>query len=209
MGRYTEPVCKICRREGEKLFLKGSRCTSSKCTFEGRGYPPGQHGKNKRFKVSDYGVQLREKQKIREIYGLMEKQFRTTFLKAERLKGITGENMVKLLERRLDNVIYRLGFATSRQAARQLVRHRHFLVNDNIIDIPSYLVSPGDQIKVREKSRKLEVLHTAMRRVKDARPYPWLELDKANMTGIFLEIPERMEIPLNIQEQFVVELYSR
>jgi small subunit ribosomal protein S4 len=116
---------------------------------------------------------------------------------------------VKLLERRLDNVIYRLGFATSRQAARQLVRHRHFLVNDNIIDIPSYLVSPGDQIKVREKSRKLEVLHTAMRRVKDARPYPWLELDKANMTGIFLEIPERMEIPLNIQEQFVVELYSR
>jgi small subunit ribosomal protein S4 len=209
MGRYTEPVCKICRREGEKLFLKGSRCTSSKCTFEGRGYPPGQHGKNKRFKVSDYGVQLREKQKIREIYGLMEKQFRTTFLKAERLKGITGENMVKLLERRLDNVIYRLGFATSRQAARQLVRHRHFLVNDNIIDIPSYLVSPGDQIKVREKSRKLEVLHSAMRRVKDARPYPWLELDKANMTGIFLEIPERMEVPLNIQEQFVVELYSR
>lgn len=209
MGRYTEPVCKICRREGEKLFLKGSRCTSSKCTFEGRGYPPGQHGKNKRFKVSDYGVQLREKQKIREIYGLMEKQFRTTFLKAERLKGVTGENMVKLLERRLDNVIYRLGFATSRQAARQLVRHRHFLVNDNIIDIPSYLVSPGDQIKVREKSRKLEVLHSAMRRVKDARPYPWLELDKANMTGIFLEIPERMEVPLNIQEQFVVELYSR
>jgi small subunit ribosomal protein S4 len=209
MGRYTEPVCKICRREGEKLFLKGSRCTSSKCTFESRGYPPGQHGKNKRFKVSDYGIQLREKQKIREIYGLMEKQFRTTFLKAERLKGVTGENMVKLLERRLDNVIYRLGFATSRQAARQLVRHRHFLVNDNIIDIPSYLVSPGDQIKVREKSRKLEVLHSAMRRVKDARPYPWLELDKANMTGIFLEIPERMEVPLNIQEQFVVELYSR
>jgi len=209
MGRYTDSVCKICRREGEKLFLKGTRCPSSKCSFENRGYPPGEHGKNKRFKVSNYGVQLRGKQKIKEIYGLMENQFHNTFLKAERLKGVTGENLIKLLERRLDNVVYRLGFATSRQAARQLVRHRHFLVNDRVIDIPSYLVYPGDQIKVREKSRKMEAIHFAMRRIKEAKPYPWLELDKANMTGTFLEIPERVEIPLNVQEQFVIELYSR
>jgi len=209
MARYTDAVCKHCRREGEKLFLKGQRCTTNKCSFERRGYPPGQHGKNRRFKISNYGIQLREKQKIRKTYGLLEKQFRNYFRKAEKEKGITGENLIKMLERRLDNVVYRLGFAPSRNAARQLVRHGHFIVNDRIIDIPSYLVSAGDQIKVCEKSRKLEVIHTSIRRAMDAKPYSWLELDKANLTGVFQEIPEREKIPLNAQEQMVVELYSK
>ncbi len=209
MARYTDAVCKICRREGEKLFLKGTRCTSSKCAFEKRGYPPGQHGKRRRFKISDYGIQLREKQKIRQTYGLLERQFKGLFKEAEREKGVTGDNLVQLLERRLDNVVYRLGFAPSRKAARQLVRHRHFVVEDHIVDIPSYLVSPGEQIKVRSKSRKLEVIHNSIRQIKDSKPYSWLDLDKANLTGTFQEVPERTEIPLNVQEQLVVELYSR
>ena len=209
MARYIDAVCKICRREGEKLFLKGSRCATNKCSFEKRGYPPGQHGKNRRFKISDYGIQLREKQKIRQTYGLLEKQFRNYFRKAEREKGVTGENLIKMLERRLDNTVYRLGFAPSRSAARQLVRHRHFIVNERVVDIPSFIVAPGDNIKVREKSRKLEVIHESIRRVKDAKPYSWLSLDKANLTGTFQEIPDRKEIPLSAQEQLVVELYSR
>ena len=209
MARYTDAVCRICRREGEKLFLKGSRCATKKCAFEKRDYPPGQHGKNRRFKISDYGIQLREKQKIRQTYGLLERQFKTLFKNAEREKGVTGDNLVKLLERRLDNVVYRLGFAPSRKAARQLVRHRHFVVNDIVVDIPSFLVTPGTLIKVRDKSRKLEIIHSSIRQTKDARPYPWLELDKANLTGTFQQIPERSDIPLNVQEQLVVELYSR
>ncbi|MFC1557178.1 30S ribosomal protein S4 [candidate division KSB1 bacterium] len=209
MARYTDSVCKLCRREGDKLFLKGQRCFTNKCSFEKRGYAPGQHGRNRRFKVSDYGIQLREKQKVKEVYGLLERQFRRYFAVADAEKGITGENLVKILERRLDNVLYRLGFAPSRAAARQMIRHRHFMVNDRIVDIPSYTVKPGERIKVREKSRKLETIHASMRRIKEAQPYPWLELDKANMTGTFLEIPERENIPLNVQEQMVVELYSR
>lgn len=209
MARYTDAVCKICRREGEKLFLKGQRCTSNKCSFEKRGYAPGQHGRNRRFKISNYGIQLREKQKIREIYGLLEKQFRLYFKKADAEKGVTGDNLIKMLERRLDNVIFRMGFAPSRSAARQLVRHRHLTVNGCIVDIPSFLVKPGDTVKIRDKSRKLDCIHASLRRIKDAEPYPWLELDKANLTGVFREIPERENIPLNVQEQLVVELYSR
>jgi len=209
MARYTDAVCKICRREGEKLFLKGQRCSTNKCSFEKRGYAPGQHGKNRRFKISEYGIQLREKQKIKEIYGILEKQFRLYFRKADAEKGVTGHNLVKMLERRLDNVVFRLGFAASRTAARQMVLHRHFTVNDHIVDIPSYLVAPGDKIRVCDKSRKLDVIHASMRRIKDDQPYSWLELDKANMTGMFREIPERENVPLNVQEQLVVELYSR
>ena len=157
MARYTDAVCKLCRREGEKLFLKGSRCMSSKCAFERKSYIPGQHGKSRRFKMSDYGVQLREKQKLRRIYGILEKQFRLYFKRAESMKGITGTNLLVLLESRLDNVVYRLGLAPSRNAARQLVLHCHFVVNDRLVDIPSFQVKPGDTVQVREKSRKKDI----------------------------------------------------
>lgn len=209
MARYIGPVCKLCRREEKKLFLKGAKCTSPKCPIEKRNFPPGQHGKNRRFKVSEYGVQLREKQKMRRIYGLLEKQFHNTYKKALRVKGVTGENLLRLLERRLDNIVYRLGFAPSRNAARQLVRHRHFMVNDRLVDIPSYLVKSGDVIKVREKSRKLEIIHASMRRMREGKALPWLDLNKANMTGTILEIPGRADIPTEVNEALVVELYSK
>ncbi|MGH7601326.1 MAG: 30S ribosomal protein S4, partial [bacterium] len=159
MARYIGPVCKLCRREEKKLFLKGAKCFSPKCPVEKRQFPPGQHGRTRRMKLSEYGVQLREKQKIRRIYGLLERQFRNYYEKALKIKGITGENLLRLLERRLDNVVYRLGFAPSRSAARQLVRHRHFLVNNRPVDIPSFSLRPGDMIKVRDKSRKMELIH--------------------------------------------------
>lgn len=209
MARYIGPVCKLCRREEKKLFLKGAKCTSPKCPIEKRNFPPGQHGKNRRFKVSEYGVQLREKQKMRRIYGLLEKQFHNTYKKALRVKGVTGENLLRLLERRLDNIVYRLGFAPSRNAARQLVRHRHFTVNDRLVDIPSYLVKSGDVIKVREKSRKLEIIHASMRRMREGKALPWLDLNKANMTGTILEIPGRADIPTEVNEALIVELYSK
>jgi len=209
MARYIGPNCKLCRREGEKLFLKGDRCISGKCSFEKKSFAPGQHGKNKRFKVSEYRIQLREKQKARQIYGIFERQFRNYFQKAERESGITGENLLKMLERRLDNVMFRLGFAPSRKSARQLIRHRHFMVNDKIVDIPSYLVKKGDIIKVREKSKKLELIHNSMRKVKEGRQLPWLSLNKANMAGEFIDIPERSDIPVPINEKFIVELYSK
>lgn len=209
MARYIEANCKLCRREEQKLFLKGTKCFSNKCPFEKRGYAPGQHGRSRRFKRSEYGIQLREKQKVRRIYGVLEKQFQNYFTRAEREKGITGENLLKLLERRLDNVVYRLGFAASRKTARQLVRHRHFMVNDQLVDIPSYLVRVGDIIKVIDKSKKKEVIHSAMRRIKEGKQYPWLNLDKANMTGTFLQIPNREEIPIEANEQLIVELYSK
>ncbi|KAA0228333.1 30S ribosomal protein S4 [bacterium] len=209
MARYIGPVCKLCRREEKKLFLKGAKCTSPKCPIEKRNFPPGQHGKNRRFKVSEYGVQLREKQKMRRIYGLLEKQFHNTYKKALRVKGVTGENLLRLLERRLDNIVYRLGFAPSRNAARQLVRHRHFMVNDRLVDIPSYLVKSGDVIKVREKSRKLEIIHASMRRMREGKALPWLDLNKANMTGTVLEIPGRADIPTEVNEALIVELYSK
>ena len=209
MARYTDPSCRLCRRERQKLFLKGTKCFTEKCPVERRGFPPGQHGQSRRTKISEYGVQLREKQKIRRMYGLMETQFRNYFAKALRQTGRTGETLVKFLERRLDNVVYRLGFAPSRKAARQLITHGHFLVNDKPVDVPSYLLKPNDVIKVREKSKKMEVVHASMKRMKDTAMLPWLSLDKAAMSGTFLNVPERADIPLNADEQLVVELYSK
>ena len=209
MARYTDPNCRLCRRERQKLFLKGTKCFTEKCPVERRGFPPGQHGQSRRAKISEYGVQLREKQKVRRMYGLMETQFKNYFQKALKQTGRTGETLVKLLERRLDNTVYRLGFAPSRKAARQLVTHGHFLVNNIPVDIPSYLLKSGDTIQVREKSKKLEILHASMKRMKDTAMLPWLSLDKAAMIGTFLNIPERADIPLNADEQLIVELYSK
>ncbi len=209
MARYRDPNCKLCRREGMKLFLKGSRCTSDKCAFERRGYAPGQHGQSGRRKGSEYGFQLREKQKIRRIYGILEKQFRNYFKTAAQQKGITGENLLVLLECRLDNLVYRLGFAPSRKSARQLILHRHFSVNDRIVDISSFQVRPGDIIRVREKSRSLDIIHSSLKEVGKVFDYPWLRLDKAKMEGELLEKPKRLDIPVTVQEQMVVELYSK
>jgi small subunit ribosomal protein S4 len=209
MGRYTDASCRLCRRERQKLFLKGTKCFTEKCPVERRGFPPGQHGQSRRSKISEYGVQLREKQKVRRMYGLMETQFRNTFERALKQTGRTGETLVKLLERRLDNTVYRLGFAPSRKAARQLVSHGHFLVNNRPVDIPSYLLKGGDTVKVREKSKQLEAIHASMKRMKDTAMLPWLSLDKANLVGTFLTIPERADIPLNADEQLIVELYSK
>ncbi len=208
MARYTDSVCKLCRRERQKLFLKGQKCFTEKCPIETKNYPPGEHGLNRRAKVSEYGIQLREKQKIKRIYGLLETQFRNYFDKANKQKGITGENLVKLLESRFDNVIYRLGFGASRKQARQLIRHRHFMINDRLVDIPSYLLSPGDVVKLRDKSKKLDTIHSSLKRVKDS-TYSWLSVDKANLLGTFVQVPEREDIPLNANEQLVVELYSK
>lgn len=209
MARYIGPVCKLCRREGQKLFLKGIKCTTPKCPVEKRPYPPGQHGRLRRFRQSEYRVQLREKQKVRRIYGLLESQFRNYFESAERQKGITSEILLQLLERRLDNVIYRLGFASSRKEARQLVLHGHFLVNDRMVNIPSYQLNASDVIKVKEKSKKLEVIHSSMKKMREGRLLPWLELDKAGMTGTLLNIPARADIPLEANESLIVELYSK
>jgi small subunit ribosomal protein S4 len=208
MARYTGSVCKLCRRERQKLFLKGQKCFTEKCPIETKNYPPGEHGLNRRTKVSEYGIQLREKQKIKRIYGLLETQFRNYFNKANKQKGITGENLVKLLESRFDNVIYRLGFAASRKQARQLIRHRHFMINDRLVDIPSYSLSAGDVLKLRDKSKKLDTIHSSLKRVKDS-TYSWLTVDKANLLGTFVQVPEREDIPLNANEQLVVELYSK
>ncbi|MBK7257106.1 MAG: 30S ribosomal protein S4 [Ignavibacteriae bacterium] len=209
MARYTDPSCRLCRRERQKLFLKGTKCYTEKCPVERRAFPPGQHGQSRRQKVSEYGVQLREKQKVRRMYGLQETQFRNTFAKALKQTGRTGELLVKLLERRLDNVVYRLGLAPSRKAARQLVVHGHFTVNNTPVDIPSYLLKAGDVVKVCDKAKKMEVLHSSMKRMKDTAMLPWLSLDKATMTGTFLNVPERADIPLNADEQLIVELYSK
>jgi len=177
--------------------------------MERKNYPPGQHGASRRPKVSEYGIQLREKQKIRRTYGLLEKQFRGVYDHAVRMRGVTGEVMLQLLERRLDNTIYRMGFAPSRRSARQLVRHRHFIVNDTIVDIPSYVLREGDIIKVRDKSKKLDIIHDSIKRVREGRLVPYLSLDKAKLEGILDHVPERAEIPGNFREQLVVELYSR
>lgn len=209
MARYTGADCKLCRREGMKLFLKGTKCMTNKCTFEKKGYAPGQHGQKRRFKQSEYAIQLREKQKVKRMYGVLEKQFRLYFDRAERSTGITGENLIKLLECRLDNVVYRLGMAPSRAAARQLVRHRHFMVNGGLVDIPSYHVKSGDEIQVVEKSRQLDVIHDSMKKVRDGKLVSWLALDKAQLKGSLLELPAREEIPVNVNEQLIVELYSK
>jgi small subunit ribosomal protein S4 len=208
MARYIGPSCKLCRREKQKLFLKGNKCFSEKCILEKKNYAPGQHGLSRRAKFSEYGVQLREKQKIKRIYGLLETQFHNYFEKANKQKGITGENLVKMLERRFDNVVYRLCFAPSRKSARQLILHRHFLINDKIVDMPSYIISAGDVVQLREKSKKLDIIHNSLKRTKD-NMYSWLQIDKASLSGTFLQVPERAEVPLNANEQLVVELYSK
>lgn len=208
MARYTGPNCKLCRREGEKLFLKGSRCYSEKCSVEKRAYPPGQHGQNIRRKVSEYGVQLREKQKVRRVYGILERQFHNYFEKADRKIGITGENLLQMLECRLDNIVYRLGFAPSRKSARQLVRHRHVMVNGKIVDIPSFQLRVNDVVRVKDKSRNLDLIHMALKESR-GEEIPWLRLNKASLEGELLEIPKRAEIPTPAQEQLIVELYSK
>ncbi|MDZ4713389.1 MAG: 30S ribosomal protein S4 [bacterium] len=209
MARYTGPVCKLCRRERMKLFLKGTKCFSDKCPIESRNYPPGQHGISKRSRISDYAVQLREKQKVRKTYGVLENQFRRYFAEASRKTGITGDNLVKLLERRFDNTVYRLGLAPSRKSARQLILHRHFTVNGKVVNIPSFLLKSGDSIQVRDKSKKLEMIHDSMKRIKDNMMVNWLTLDKANMKGVFMKEPERAEVPFVANEQLIVELYSK
>ena len=208
MARYRASVCRLCRREGLKLFLKGERCYTDKCAIERRNYPPGQHGQG-RVKFSEYSLQLREKQKLKRMYRLLEGQFRRLFERADRTKGITGETLMILLERRLDNMIYRLGFANSRAEARQLVRHGHFLVNDRKIDIPSALVKPGDVITVRERSHKVVRIQEALE-LSQRRGVPeWLEVDRANFTGKIKALPARTDLTMPINEKLVVELYSK
>jgi small subunit ribosomal protein S4 len=208
LARYRESVCRLCRREGLKLFLKGDRCYGDKCAFERRGYAPGDHGQLRR-KYSDYGVQLREKQKLKRMYGLLERQFRGYFEKADRQKGITGTNLLLFLERRFDNMVFRMGFANSRNEARQLIKHKHFLVNGKPVNIPSYLVNVGSDIQVREKSRKVERILEAMEIVARRSIPQWLELDKDNFRGVVKALPARDELVMPVQEQLVVELYSK
>ena len=209
MARYTGPSCRLCRRENLRLFLKGDRCYGAKCAFERRAYAPGQHGQRRGTKYSDYRIQLREKQKVKRIYGLLENQFRGYYYRAERQKGITGINLLILLESRLDNIVYRMGFAASRNQARQLVRHNHFLVNGIKVNIPSYQVKTGDKIEVTEKSRKvshiLEAMETVVRRGIPA----WIELNKEKFMGTLLALPNRADLTIPIQEQLIVELYSK
>ena len=208
MARYTDAVCRLCRREGTKLFLKGDRCFSAKCGIERRAYPPGQHGQG-RTRFSDYGVQLREKQKVKRMYGLLEKQFASTMHRASRMKGRAGENLLILLERRLDNVVFRMGFATSRAEARQLVRHGHFLVNGRRASTPSMLLKAGAKVEVLEKSRKVARIIGSLEALEGRSLPQWLEIDKANFAGTVKAMPTREDITLPIQEQLIVELYSR
>lgn len=208
MARYTGPSCRLCRRQNTELYLKGERCYTDKCAIKRRNYPPGQHGQG-RAKTSDYGVQLREKQKVRRIYGILEKQFRSYFQEADRMKGVTGENLLSLLERRLDNVIYRLGFASSRTEARQLVKHKHFLLNSHKVDIPSLIVRVGDVVTVREKSRKILSINDSLEAVVRKGVPQWVELDKDAYSGVVKTLPARDDITMPIQEQLIVELYSK
>jgi small subunit ribosomal protein S4 len=211
MARYTGPVCRLCRREGQKLFLKGTKCFTEKCPIERRPYAPGQHGQaaSRRRKASEYAHQLREKQKVKRIYGVSEKPFRTLFEKAAHQPGITGENLLVALESRLDNIVYRMGFAPSRKAARQLVRHRHVEVNAKNVDIPSYAVKPGEEIRVRMKSREMTAIATSMDQASRGAALSWLAVDKESFSGRMLERPARTNIPIAAQEQLVVELYSK
>ena len=209
MARYNGAVCRQCRREKLKLFLKGDRCYSDKCAFERRAFPPGQHGQARMRKVSDYAIQLREKQKVKRMYGMLEGQFKRTFQDAERAKGVTGENLLCLLEQRLDNAVYRLGFASSRNHARQIVRHNHIMVNGKKVNIPSYTVSVNDEIAIKEKSRKIESIAESLEAVVRRGVPSWLELDKVNFKGTVKSLPDRQEITMPIQEQLIVELYSK
>ena len=207
MARYTGPVCKLCRREGEKLFLKGDRCYF-KCAFERRSYAPGQHGQS-REKQKDYGIRLREKQKIRRIYGILEKQFRRYFHEAERQKGITGENLLRILESRFDNMVYRAGFASSRSEARQLVLHNHFTVNGRKVNIPSCLIKAGDVIQVKERSRSVRKIEAAMESAQQRGVSEWLDINQDKMQTTIQALPTRDQIPESIEEQLVIELYSK
>lgn len=211
MARYIESVCKLCRREGEKLFLKGERCFSSKCAVEKRSYPPGMHGPQRQFrrKASDYALQLREKQKARRIYGVFERQFRRYFSDAERRRGLTGTNLLITLEFRLDNVIYRLGLAESRPQARQMVRHGHILVNGSRLNIPSYLTRPGDTISIAEESKSSPLFAGVAESLNDRMVPGWLSLNAANMTGTVVSVPSREDIDVSLEEQLIVEYYSR
>lgn len=208
MARYTGPVCRLCRREGAKLYLKGDRCYTGKCAIDRRGYAPGQHGQGRK-KMSEYGIQLREKQKARRIYGILETQFRSYFEKAERQQGVTGENLLRLLERRLDNVVYRLGYAGSRVEARQLVRHGHFTVNGRKVNIPSFLTRTGDVVAVREKSRDNNRIKELAEQAARKTPPAWLEVDAEQLSGKVVAVPSREDIDVPIEEHLIVELYSR
>ncbi|MDH3770029.1 MAG: 30S ribosomal protein S4 [Nitrospirota bacterium] len=209
MAKYTGPVCRLCRREGVKLFLKGTRCMSEKCAIERRSYPPGQHGQSRRTRPTEYGTQLREKQKLRRVYGMQERQFLKTYHMAVRRKGVTGEHLLSLLERRLDNVVYRLGFAASRGQARQLVNHGHLLVNGRKVTIPSMTINVGDSVEVREKSRQLVPVQAALE-VAEGRGVPnWLDMERNLFKGTVQALPTKEDIDVLVNEQVVVELYSR
>ncbi len=209
MARYTESVCRLCRRDGLKLFLKGDRCYTEKCAFERRGFAPGDHGQARKKQGSDYGIQLREKQKLKRMYGLLEKQFRGYFEKADQQKGITGSNLLLFLERRLDNIVFRMGFAGSRSEARQLVNHRHFTVGGKPVNIPSYLIKTGDVIAVRQKSMNTAKIKEALEVVARRGLPDWMELDKVNMKGVVKALPQREDLTMPVNEQLVVELYSK
>lgn len=208
MARYIGPVCKHCRRENLKLFLKGERCYTDKCAFDRRPFPSGVHGQ-RRGKFSEYGVRMREKQKVRRVYGVLERQFRRYFEMADQAKGVTGENLLRVLERRLDSVCYNLGLGVTRNDTRQLVRHRHVMINGKIVNIPSYLVRPGDKITLRERSQKLKRVESALENTSQRAIPEWLEFDKENLTGIVKTLPNRESVTVPIQERFVVEFYSR
>ena len=208
MAKYTGPKCRMCRREGSKLFLKGEKCFSNRCPFENRDFPPGQHGQ-RRGRLSDYAVQLREKQKMRRIYGILEKQFRLYYQDADRRKGATGENLLQALESRLDNVVFRMGFASSRNEARQLVRHNGILVNGKRVNIPSYKVNPSDEVAVAEKAKKHLRIQGAMEMATQRGFVEWVDVDTKKMSGIFKARPERSELPSDINEHLIVELYSK
>jgi len=208
LARYTGPSCRLCRRENMELYLKGDRCYTDKCAIKRRNYPPGQHGQA-RVKISSYGIQLREKQKVRRIYGLLEKQFRSYFAEADRLKGVTGENLLSLLERRLDNVVYRLGFASSRTESRQLVRHGHFTLNGKKVNIPSIQLKSSDVLELRDKSKKITSINDSLEAVVRRGIPQWLELDRDTFKGSLKGLPVREDITTPIQEQLIVELYSK
>ena len=208
MARYTASVCRLCRREGAKLYLKGSRCYSKKCAFERRPTPPGQHGVRRR-KVGDYGLQLREKQKVRRTYSVLERQFKNYFDTAESRPGVTGENLLRMLELRLDNAVFRMGFATSRAAARQLVTHGHFAVNGRPTNVPSFQLKTGDRVEVRESHRDREPFKVAKETLRSHQPPEWLSIDAAKLSGTVLDQPRRDQMPLDLNEQLVVEYYSR
>jgi len=209
LARYTDSSCKLCRRENLRLYLKGDRCYGDKCGFERRAYAPGQHGQRRGGKLSDYRIQLREKQKVKRIYGLLEKQFRGYYYRAEKQKGITGTNLLILLESRLDNVVYRMGFAASRKQARQLVRHNHFLVNNRKVNIPSYQVTSGDEIAVKDKSKKVPQVVEAMETVVRRGIPDWIDVDKEKVKGMLKALPNREDLTMPIQEQLIIELYSK